>query len=437
MKIDIRKMKKQFFVYFILFISMIVIFCLGMIISYVLPNNRIQAHISEDENVLLRESGNLFFGEYIESAKLDDYTDLVIMNIAMNKGKTENESVFVRAFENSLYSEDKMTQYDIMEKTLNDKDLYNNQEYARYWHGIQTVVRPLLLFLNYEEIRYLFMLIMFILFIIAILMIYKNLSVWHALSFAFSMLAINFFIIPMSLQYTSVFAIMLVTVILVNYIYQKKKEKLLPYLFFIVGGCTTFMDLLTAPLVTLGIPLIIVTLLRNKEKSNIKDTIIQIIKFSILWTISYGVVFVAKWIIASIVLKQNIIIQAINQIIFRTNGSEEYPATPIGAILKNLKVLYNTVFLASGIIIGIIWFINLIKRRNIKGIKGSIPLLLISIYPYVWYAVIAGHSTIHAFFTYRIQVITIFGFLCAMLECTSLSKEKCKRIDSKHYRKDI
>ncbi len=87
----------------------------------------------------------------------------------------------------------------------------------------------------------------------------------HAMAFLFSMLAVCFFIVPSSLQYTGVFALTLLSVILVNLLYKMNKENLYSYLFFIMGGCTTFFDLLTSPLITLGIPLIIVVLLKNKK----------------------------------------------------------------------------------------------------------------------------------------------------------------------------
>lgn len=425
-----RSLIRKIASYVILFLIIIVIFCMAMIISYALPNERIQFHIRESKDVLAKAGENPFFGETIKGAQLDGYTDLLIMNTAMNKGKSEDESILIRAFENSRYSEDNVSQYDSLVKTIDNKDVYNNLEYSRYWHGIQTIVRPLLLFFNYEEIRYIFMLVMFILLMIATILICRNLSILHALSFMFSMLAVNFFIIPMSMQYIGVFAVMLIAVILVNILFKLKKEKFLPYLFFIIGGCTTFFDLLTAPLITLGIPLLVVVLLRNQEKNNVREVIIELIKLSILWGISYVVVFATKWVIASIVLQQDMITLAINQVIYRTNGASNAPASKLGAIWENIKYLYNMVLLLIEVLIGIIWIVTLVKRKKkkIKGLKKVIPLLFIALYPYIWYVIVAGHSTIHAFYTYRIQAITIFAVLCAMIEC--VDSQKVKKLNS-------
>lgn len=414
---------KEILRYVIIFIAMLLLFCIAMIIAYALPNERIRGHIEESKEVLLKYNGNPLFGEYVKGAQLDEYTDLLIINTAINKGKEDNESILVRAFENSRFSEESGNQYISLEQTIDNDELYNNQEYSRYWHGIQTIIRPLLLFFNYEEIRYLFMMVIFMLFVLATIFIYKNLNIAHALSFVFTMIAVCIFIVPVSMQYFCVFAIMLITIILVNLLYKKQKENLYPYLFFIVGGITTFLDLLTAPLLTLGIPLIYVVLLKNKKECNIKNTIFEVIKLSILWCIAYVGIFFAKWVIASIILQKDVISVAINNILFRANGSEEHPATRLGAIKENIAFLYNTVLLAELIVIVIAWAILMIKnRKKIKNIKPIIPLLFVAIYPYVWYMTFAGHSTIHAWFTYRIQAIALLGVLSAMIECIDEKK---------------
>ena len=416
--------------YIILFLIMVVVFSIAMIGTYLLPNERIRAHIAESKELLINQNGNPLFTDYIKGANLDVFTDLLIMNTAMNKGKTEDESVFIRAFENSSYNNEEDNSYTSLQETVENPDIHNNQEYSRYWHGIQTIIRPLLLFFNYEEIRYIFMLLIFVLLGISLLLINKNISFMHSMAFLVSMLAVCIFIVPMSIQYSAIFIITLLAVIIVNLLHKKQKAKFIPYLFFIIGGLTTFFDLLTAPLLTLGIPLIIEVLLRSREESlSIKKAFLEIIKLSILWAIAYGTIFFAKWVIASLIMQKDLITVAINQILFRTNGSEEYPATKIGAIVENFTYLYNNVLLACGIVTIIGWIIALIKtRKNKINWKKILILLIISIYPYVWYMVFAGHSTIHAFFTYRIQAIAIFGVLCIMLEFVDLkTKEKINK----------
>lgn len=410
--------------FIILFIILLILFCMSMIISYALPNERIQGHIKESENSITYLSNNMMMlGNNIKGAEMDKFTDLLILNTSMNKGKYEGESIFSKAFGNSRYSDEEENQLLSFQQTVNDENLQNNQEYARYWHGIQTIIRPLLLFFNYEEICYIFIILTFILMACAIYGISKNLNYIYGIAFLISMLIVCFFVAPFSIQYTGMFMVMLIMMILVNYLYKTKKEHLYPYLFFIAGGCATFFDLLTVPVLTLGMPLVMVILLKTKEGTNIKDIIIEMIKLSFLWGIAYATLWASKWIIASIILHRNVITEALECILFRTNGNEQYPATRLGAIRENLSYIFNSVTILVYISIFVIWIIALIrKRKNIKDMKSIIPLILVALYPYAWYFAFAGHSTIHAWFTYRSQAIAIFAILCAMIETIKIEK---------------
>ena len=349
----IKKNAKKILIYVIVFVIMLLLFCAGMIATYALPNQKIQAHIRESKDFILELNGNPLFAHEIKNGELDLFTDLLILNTAMNKGNEEDESVIRRAFENSRFSNQEGNQFTSLEQTINDNNIYNNQEYSRYWHGIQTIIRPLLLLFNYEEIRYILNIV--ILVMLATICIYKNLNIIHAIAFMFSMLAVCFFVVPNSLQYIGTFTISLLGIILVSILYKKKKTKLYPLLIFIIGGCTSFFDLLTVPIITLGMPLIFIMLLENKKEYNIKKMFFEMIKLSILWFVSYTMIWFAKWVIASIILQEDIISIAINTIFFRTNGNEEYPVTRLGAIGKNISYLMNHVLIACFILSAVIW----------------------------------------------------------------------------------
>ena len=85
------------------------------------------------------------------------------------------------------------------------------------------------------------MIVMFVLLGIAMMQIKNNLSALNAIGFLISMVMVGFSVVSISLQYIGIFAITLMTVIIINILYKHNKDKLFPYLFFIVGGCTTFL----------------------------------------------------------------------------------------------------------------------------------------------------------------------------------------------------
>lgn len=422
---------KKMFTYIAIYIVMISLFSISMIAVYALPNGRIRDNIKESEAHILMSSGNNnpLFGSYITGMQLDAFTDMLILDISINKGKSEDEAVVNRAFENSWFSENDNMVLSIEESLYMD-NIYNNYGYSRYWHGIQTIIRPLLIIFNYEEIKALFMVVMSIFLGVAMLLIKRNLSAVHAVAFLMSMIMVGFSVVSISLQYVGIFAITLVAVILINILYMHNKEKLFPYLFFIIGGCTTFFDLLTAPVITLGLPLIIVIMLKNRKDEDMKfiSFVKTLIGYSMVWAIAYAITFVTKWGIASLVLHRDEFSVAVNQLLFRVNGSEEFQTTRMGAIKENLKYINNKVFILIMLMSFIAWIPLFIKhRKKLKNMKNIVFIGLIAIYPYIWYVAFSNHSSIHAWFTYRAQVISIFGFFGILSESIDFEKIKNKK----------
>ena len=52
--------------YIILFLIMVVVFSIAMIGTYLLPNERIRAHIAESKELLINQNGNPLFTDYIK-----------------------------------------------------------------------------------------------------------------------------------------------------------------------------------------------------------------------------------------------------------------------------------------------------------------------------------------------------------------------------------
>ena len=262
MKEAINKILK----YVITFIAMLAVFSLCMIITYALPNGKIRGHIEESIELATGTGVNPLFRNYVPGARLDEYTDMLILNIALNKGTYENQSVLQRAFENSRYSNDEVQAISLREST-GDPNLYNNSEYSRYWHGIQVIVRPLLMIINYEEMRYLFYLIMAFMLACSSYLIYRNVSIYNAVAYILSLTAICIFMVPSSIQYMGIFTVSIAGVIAVNILYMKGKENLYPYFFIILGGCAAFFDLLTTPIISIGLPLLTMVMIETKKSA--------------------------------------------------------------------------------------------------------------------------------------------------------------------------
>ena len=189
--------------------------------------------------------------------------------------------------------------------------------------------------------------------------------------------------------------------------------------FLVIGMCTSFFDLLTTPLVTLGLTLPIYVLLNIKEEN--KKLYLDCIKICVAWVVGYGLFWALKWVITDITLGKHILSDAINQALYRAG---DVVGAGIFDIFKlNLNKLGNSIIeylfilLAIYAIIGVLKEIYLKKHKKQQTEKIQILKVLIfviiAILPFIWYAVLKNHSYVHSFFVYRILIITILNIQIA------------------------
>lgn len=307
----LNKIKKVSLIY----VSLISIFIISMAISYSLPNKNIINNTKESMPKLISEGvyPKVFFDSH--KSQLDNFTDSWMLNMAIS---ADNKHPLKSSLANPYkVPNDTKNQVDRLNKALYEEDTKVG-EYSRYWHGYQIVLRPLLLLFNYEQIRYLNMFGLMALFMIVAYLLKRELGTRYVASFLISMVMIMFMISPMSLQFSGMFYMTFISMIVVL-IYHKqiRNNNYLIYIFFIIGSVTSFWDLLTVPLLTLGLPLITYILLEEKNNSLITNTI-DTIKASFIWAIGYGITWATKWVVATIVLKKNIISNALSKILSRT-----------------------------------------------------------------------------------------------------------------------
>lgn len=363
--------------------------------SSMVKNNVISSLEFLDKNES-REWHNSF--TYETGSILDDYTDSIMISYAVTQDKATNNPL---------------------------EDALDASGYTRYWHGYMALLKPLLIFFTYAQIRYLFMYIYLGLMAWACVEIYKRIGMKGTMTYAISFAAIYFPVLSFSLQFSYIFFIALVATIFIckKYNSEMSTSKIATW-FLVIGMITNFLDLLTAPLITLGIPLaliILINIVEAKEAQAITNYKI-LVKTSFAWGMGYGICWISKWIIASIVLKRNIMEDALAQAFFRVGGDNGSPLDRVQMFQDNFNAIIPTWFWSSNrrILLGVIGFIAIIiifllKKKPLSEIKRLSPLVILSIYPYLWYFVMSNHSQIHFFFTYRIQMITVFSLLSLFL----------------------
>ena len=407
--------------YFVLILSFIIL----LTVSCMFPSKYIKENVEQSSKILIQE-GNRLKKEVIgreEPMEFDNYTDALMINTAYSiDNKTPLYSSFV-ARKNYIPEVTKEIHEDTsgelksaskykhhnevgeLEDTVNGEKL-ESFEYARYWHGYLAVLRPLLLIANLGEIRISFTIVLFLLFMAFAYLIYKKINLTVAAIFTMGLASVEYFYLGFSMQGIFVFLItMIASIILLD---KNGKIKNLNIFFFVIGMLTNFFDLLTVPMVTYAIPMILYFLLKQKEeKVTVKNVLIDIIKYGMFWGIGYGLTWFTKWILVDLIYNKNIIKTAINQVLYRSTGTNEIFIKE--AIEKNFeyeKKFFPITTVITFVIIDIQLAVGKLKiKTNKLDIKEYLikilPYIIIGVVPIIWYSILKDHSYKHAFFTYR------------------------------------
>lgn len=374
-------------------VGMIALFFCLQILVFCIPQELMREEAKES-NLVLDEEGRgwEYIFSYARGAQLDTKTDDIMIERA-----TENP--------------DKSVLYNAMDCN----------GYPRYWHGYLAFLKPLMVVLSYSQIRYLYMMLYMMLFAAVVMNLAKTVNAAAAYTWTISLVMAYFVILPFSLQYSSVFLLMFIAMLGLNKIYHGFDWKQMGIFFLIIGMLTSYLDFLTAPLITLGMPLVYLILLQQKQygDESFHRNIYSIGINSLLWGVGYLGNWAAKWILASVVLGRNVIADGLSQGFNRAGGVEDGTSIP-GAIAYNLFAIVPPGiegkdlkwFVAFGIVILLILLVIFLRFRASKNtLINQIPLLMMMCYPYMWYVVVSNHSQIHYIFTYRIQIITLWAGL--------------------------
>lgn len=315
---------------------------------------------------------------------------------------------------------------------MHGDNIEDSYEYARYWHGYLGILRPLLALFNYSGIRIILFIATLICIITLIVLLCKKVNIKSGIIYGIGLLAINIFIVSRSINEILIFLLAFISSIIL--LLKKDVKKNIGIFFFIIGSISNFIDLLTAPLVTLGLTAITYFLIIQKKEENasVKQYILDILKIGISWTLGYGATWLAKWVITEIIYNRPIISQAIEQALFRSDvptykGIELF--TPFDVIKRNISYLSNIVMVVIGLIIltylVVIMIKNYKKKINVKeNVKECFPFVLIFFFPIVWYIAIKQHSYTHVYFTYRLLVISIICLLIIAIKILKAEPDK-------------
>ncbi len=412
-----------------LFLKEILIVVIGVVAgvaalaaTYFIPQEKMKENAWESAILMHREGLGSFMWPTVKMTQLDGYTDGVMLNTAYTETDDGIRDILLDTRVQVREINPMESFYEVI--ALENKE-YRVETYGRYWHGYQILWRPLLCFFNYGEIRQI------------------NMAVQLALVFAFlyllflageKALVIPFFgmylfLTPLalfsSMQFSPCFYLMLLASMALVGLRAYLNDTRRSYLFLIVGILTAFFDLLTYPFVTLGIPLITYLAVDKECRENWKKSIKDIVFYSVSWGIGYVGMWGAKWVAASVLTDENVIMDAVNQVKFRSGHYEQgrsfWTTLKLNFDACNMKSIW-VVLIALALFLLACVILNF-RRNGIKLLPVTAVILVVSLYPFLWYYLTMHHSSDNSYFTWREYSICVYGVLTALAVNMGLSRK--------------
>ncbi len=381
--------------------------------AYLLPTQPMRENVARSSETFNREG---IFPELAcgySCMRLDTFTDSVMLGTAVYGGEeplAERMALNYRMVYGELPEDMTLTNYS------NGVTVYEYEPvpYGRYWHGYLVPLKLLLLFFDFGDIRVLNFMVQSILLCVVVWLFLENKQEIYLPAFAMGVFVLNPLALALSLQFSTVYYIVLGALICLLEWRRKGKweDGRTDNLFFFAGAATSYFDFLTYPLASAGIPLILYLNLNGGKsgKGQVKTCIAKLV----LWGTGYGGMWCGKWLVGSLLTGENFFGNAWNQSLLRTSV-EDY--TRMDVVAKNVGVFFKWPFLLlfAAAAVFCLWKLGKGNREAWRRERGRIWLYgMIALLPFLWICILANHSWIHYWYTYRELSVSCFA-VCSMV----------------------
>lgn len=394
---------------------------LGLLVcSALIPRSAIREKTMESAEYLCEGA---LFGDVIkgvDSSRIDRYADSILLGIAY---QYDAEHPLRSVAESAYY----YTEYQNENDNLLDAvtfDYRANQQYLRYWHGSNALVRPLLLFFNIRQLYVLNGVVLAVLAAALLLLLVRHGAYAPAVGLVVGFAATGVWFVPFSLEYTWTWLVMLGVSIAGVRLALAKRWNRLGALFLLSGMLTSFLDFLTTETLTLTVPLLLILWLEYRA---MPDTLRPLpgkaVTAAACWGAGYAGMWVMKWLTAAVVMQENVLPYLSGHIEERLGGAVgvkplQYTA---GAVARNVSCLFPFSYGAPGgaaggaLLLYAVYLGYVYHKEKIHW--GRVGLLLVvGVLPLVRYLVLRNHSYLHYFFTFRAQLATVLALVLALTE---------------------
>lgn len=401
----------------------VVIACFALTVGTALiPRRAIRENMHVSAEYMCEKPTVYTLVDFIRASQIDHFADCMTLSIAYY---LDEETPVRSAMLCSFYGAPTLKMNEHLLESV-ETDIEADREYLRYWHGSSVFMRFFHLFWNIQQIYIFHAVILSVLIILLVSMLIRYHMLPEAIAFVISMAVVSIWYVPFCLETTWMFLVMLPASIIAIRLSLTRQYEGLPLFFLLTGMVAAYIDFLTAETLTLLVPLLFMLRIRSKQAllENWKLTA----KGFAAWGIGYLGMWVSKWVIASIVLQENVMPYVIGHINERLVGDVgEFHGWKLvtEAIRLNLKTLFPYEYGISGAVLVFAFILicvvlpvaleRVVLRKEINW--EIVPIYLtIGFIPFIRFTVLSNHSYIHRFMTHRALAATALALCFIVFE---------------------
>lgn len=419
------KLNARHIAYTGLFAALLLVLYLLLVFSAAIPNSAIIKNMLDSAEYIANEEPYVFSDDGKHQNITDNLADQMWLNIGWHMG---SGNPFVSALDTRYYDGEKYGPPVGLFLSV-AQGHKANADYTRYWHGTAGIMRVLHLFTDIHGIKFLGM-------VCLVLLLWRTLRVlfrsghWDlGLCLLVSLLLVQVWNLHLSVEYQPCFLICFGLCPAFLRL-ESRGDFYLNLLAIVSGTMTAFFDFLTTETITILIPLILVIAIRSREcrLESPRRVLEMLLRCGICWALAYLGTFAVKWGAVSLATGENHFLSAFDSVGQRVNGvvtegnTRKMPGM-LTAIVSNLTVLFEGTsrteyrIVISNLFVIVILIFVVYRMYQVRQIlrPGTVFILMLGSLVLLRYSILANHSYMHSFFTYRALASTIFAVLVAML----------------------
>lgn len=383
-----------------------------LVMSAFLPQYLIQQHVADSVDLVYFDLENNYLFDRSIGSKLDVFTDIMMLRTSL----TTNDRYLGSVLTNPVYVYNDLEEWEGSAKTLArlsyDEPSDGVWFYTRYWMGFRVVLRLALTFFTYGQIKRYLATLFLGLFAAVLCSVSKHANSRIAFFFALSIVLIRPHVMATSMQLTCCFFLAFAAMLLIPRLQGRTKWEAL--FFMELGMLTMYFDFYTVPLITLGFPLMYLSVL--EQEKNLSFSWKHTLGDMTAWFLGYGGMWLTKLGLTSLLTSEHALRDGFQSLLTRTGIQKDAARMQNYSVQAAFRGIREAVFsdelgtavylLCAGVILAAVLWKVLKGHVSRKAFRMAAPYLFFAVLPLIWFVITREPVSIHYFFQYRTIALT-------------------------------